>query len=178
MTYAFESDDRGVIFVGPDRVPFVVAKVGFGKCDYLAVLVKFNNDLRTHIFLSVQKQNAAKDFQPVHEYLQTVKFAPRLLQIGDKNRLEGVWHEVSKEEAALSIAKLFDVATKIRFEALRSLCVQKLQVLQPLISKTLLAVTKTVSRTSSRGHSADRAFGSGSLTTWRIASLCSYERKV
>ena len=147
------SDDTCTIFVGEKQTPFVVLRDAVGQCDFLADRVQFTEELKSHIYLDDGIRD--KEFMPIGEYLAKGEFAPRLIDKGTHQRLENVVLQEEKDEAAECITKVYLAASKVQFGALQLLCVDKLKVLYPLSSRSLLIVVTVITRAESWGCDAE-----------------------
>ena len=112
------------------------------KCDFLWERKQYTDDLKLHINLceETQAKIQAKEFEPVWQYLTRREFTPRIIDSDSGQKLEKVFMEEQKDDAAMKIIQVYVTASKIHFEALQLLCVNKLRVLYPLSSSTLLIV--------------------------------------
>ena len=136
------------IFVGTAHTPFLVRKDAIGECDFLADLVTFTEDHKSHIKLYDRKETnvEAEAFLPVHEYLTRQEFQPRLIDHVTYQRLEGVMLSEEKDTAAVNIAKIYLTASKIKFGRVQVLCMYKIKALYPMSSTSLLIVFQVLKR--------------------------------
>ncbi|KAK3703793.1 hypothetical protein LTR37_014239 [Vermiconidia calcicola] len=131
------------IFVGEEHTPFSVKTDAVQhKCDFLWERKQYTDDLALHINLYEESQAKiqAKEFEPVWQYLTRREFTPRIVECDSGQKLEKVFMEEQKDDAAMKVIQIYVTASKIQFGALQLLCVNKLRVLYPLSSSTLLIV--------------------------------------
>ena len=125
------------------------------KLPAIADLVRFDEDLKSHVILSEEMGITREDFESIGEYLQKKDFGPRIVESDTHQRLEGVVLPEEKDEAAVKIAKTYRTASKIQFGDLQGLCVLKLKALYPLSPQYLLIVALIITRAERWGCDAE-----------------------
>lgn len=106
-------------------------KTTLSKYHYLEGLIRSEPGLHSHIKLYEQSDITADEFTRVNEYLTTGDFAPSLIERGN-DQIEGVVLDEDKVAAAETISIVYITASMLQLEDLQSLCVRKLQAMQPL----------------------------------------------
>lgn len=128
--------------VGAEHEPFTLGKTNIEKCHYLSDLVRFDEELRSHIKLYDEDKNiAASAFAPVAEYLQSGDFRPRLLDRAIP-QVEGVMMLEQHLEAVQKIASVYLTASKLHLASLQDLCLRKITSIQPMSAEALLLAVR------------------------------------
>jgi hypothetical protein len=155
MLTASYSYNQCAIFVGEEHKPFFLSRDDVGKCDFLGDLVHFDQELRSHINLYEDTDITAEQFEPVHEYLKTKEFKPRLFSRENSEQLEGVFMPEDKDEAAMKLVGVYATSAKLHFDALQERCVRKLQALYPLSALSLMLLVKSSENVESQTGNRD-----------------------